>query len=361
MDKAFDEIRKPALEARYDAEKIAFGPVVFQAVRILRDKGILSKIEESGESGKSIEELSQDTGLSPYGVRVLLETGLSAGVVHMKDERYLLTRTGYFIVNDEMTRVNMDFIQDVCYLPMFHLEESIEKGEPEGLKVFGRWKTVYEGLAELPEKVKRSWFAFDHFYSDSAFPKALPHVFRNSPRTILDIGGNTGRFALKCLAHDPDVKVTIADLPGQLAVAFKNAEKAGVQRRLQGATVDLLEESSELPSGFDAVWMSQFLVCFSPDEIHSILVKVREAIDENTELFILDTFWDRQAWNIAAFCLINSSPYFTAVANGNSMMYRSEDFYAFLEEAGLTVKKEWDGLGISHTLLCCGKKNKDSG
>jgi ubiquinone/menaquinone biosynthesis C-methylase UbiE len=358
MDKSFDQIKKPALDARYDAQKIAFAPVVFQAVKILRDRDILSKIEESGDTGKTIEELSQDTGISAYGVRVLLETGLSAGVVHMKDERYLLTRTGYFIINDEMTRVNMDFIQDVCYLPLFHLEESIEKGSPRGLKVFGNWKTVYEGLAELPEEVKKSWFAFDHFYSDSAFPKALPHVFRNGPKTLLDIGGNTGRFALRCLAHDPEVKVTIADLPGQLAVAFKNAEDAGVSNHLQGTAVDLLEESSELPSGFDAVWMSQFLVCFSPEEIHNILVKVREAMDENTELYILDTFWDRQAWDIAAYCLINSSPYFTAVANGNSMMYRSEDFYAFLEKAGLQVTEEWDGLGISHTLLCCGKVGK---
>ena len=38
----------------------------------------------------------------------------------------------------------------------------------------------------------------------------------------MDVGGNTGRFALRCVAYDSEVKVTIVDLPGQIGMMQKN-------------------------------------------------------------------------------------------------------------------------------------------
>ena len=63
----------------------------------------------------------------------------------------------------------MDFVHDVCYKGLFHLEESIETGKPAGLKELGDWPTVYEGLSQLPPDIQKSWFAFDHFFSDMLF------------------------------------------------------------------------------------------------------------------------------------------------------------------------------------------------
>ncbi len=39
---------------------------------------------------------------------------------------------------------------------MFYLEDSIKKEKPEGLKVFGNWPTIYHGLSELPDQVKKN-------------------------------------------------------------------------------------------------------------------------------------------------------------------------------------------------------------
>ena len=49
-----------------------------------------------------------------------------------------------------MARVNMDFTQEICYQGMFDLEKTLQTGKPEGLKVFGSWPTIYEGLSSLP-------------------------------------------------------------------------------------------------------------------------------------------------------------------------------------------------------------------
>ena len=99
---------------------------------------------------------------------------------------------------------------------MFHLEEALTNGRPEGLKVFGEWSTIYEGLSSLPSQVQKSWFGFDHYYSDCSFDEALAIVFARHPKTLLDVGGNTGRWATKCVSYDDAVEVTIMDLPQQL-------------------------------------------------------------------------------------------------------------------------------------------------
>jgi hypothetical protein len=48
-----------------------------------------------------------------------------------------------------------------------------------------------------------------------------------------------------------------------------------------------------------------------------------------------------------------TSLYFTALANGNSQMYRSDVFLACVHEAGLVIETEHEGVGLSHTLLVC--------
>ena len=102
---------------------------------------------------------------------------------------------------------------------MGRLRESVEQAAPRGLQEFGDWPTLYPGLTQLPEPARASWFTFDQFYSNAAFVDALPVVFARSPRHIVDVGGNTGAWALACAAYDPSVRMTIVDLPEQIAAA----------------------------------------------------------------------------------------------------------------------------------------------
>ncbi|MGM0409003.1 MAG: SAM-dependent methyltransferase, partial [Bacteroidota bacterium] len=73
-------------------------------------------------------------------------------------------------------------------------------------------------------------------------------------------------------------------------------------------------------------------------------------------LYILETFWDRQKFDISTYCLNNTSLYFTAMANGSSRMYHSEDMKKLVNKAGLQIEEITDNLGISHTLLKCKKQ-----
>ena len=353
LEKAYTKEHLNAREAQRLAEFIAWGPIIFQASRLMIKFGILDLLRDS-DKGLTQNEIAEKTNLSVYAVKVLTEASLSIGTVLVdKDtERFTLSKTGWFLLNDQATRVNIDFNHDVNYIGWFDLEEALKTGKPAGLKHFGEWPTIYEALSELPEQVQKSWFGFDHFYSDHSFDVALDIVFGKKPRTLMDVGGNTGRFALRCVGHDSEVNVTIVDLPGQIGMMQQNIEGQQGADRIHGFATNILDERNQLPSGqWDAIWMSQFLDCFSEEEIYTILTRAAKVMSPQTTLYIMETFWDRQKYEPASLCLTMTSVYFTVMANGNSKMYHSDDLVRQIERAGLHVTATHDAIGQGHTIL----------
>ena len=359
LEKHYTKDSLSAQEAQRLAQYIAFGPIVFEASRMMLRFGILQLLRDNDE-GLKVDEVASRCNISAYAAKVLLEASLSIGtvLVEPQTERYRISKTGWFLLNDESTKVNMDFNHDVNYEGFFKLEEALREGRPAGLEHFGNWPTIYEGLSSLPEKALESWMNFDHFYSDGSFDQALEIVFGNKPRRLLDVGGNTGRWAMKCVEHDPDVIVTIADLPQQLGMMKEQTRGRKGADRIECYPVNLLDRKNTLPQDvkFDAVWMSQFLDCFSEDEIQSILERTAAIMTADTRLYIMETFWDRQKYETAAFCLTMTSLYFTAMANGNSKMYHSADMQRIVENSGLEVETIHDYLGQGHSIMVCKKK-----
>lgn len=358
-----DKIR--AIDAKFEAQRIAFSPLTFQAIRAFLELGLLRRIDEAGDEGITVKELAKDSGISEYGVGVLAEMALGMGVIKLNaeaaerdEEKLILGKIGWFLLEDDLTRVNFDFNNDICYKGAFNLIDSIKTGKPEGLKVFGeQWTTLYEALATLPEREKKSWFSFDHFYSDVAFPEALPIVYAKKPKHLFDIGGNTAKWAIASCKYNPDIQVTIIDLPGQTAVALDNAAKAGFSDRIKAVSGNVLDETTKLPDGADAVWMSQFLDCFSLHQITKILTKIHKSITADTDVWIMEPLWDMQPFEGSAYSLQATSLYFTCIANGNSKMYRYGELVEAVEKAGFVLVTAHHKLGTNfYSLLNFRKK-----
>ena len=152
-------------------------------------------------------------------------------------------------------------------------------------------------------------------------------------------------------ASDPRAELHLVDLAPQLQMASANLTAAGVRERAQLHARDLLDDGATLPAGMDLVWMSQFLSCFGEAQIASIFRRVHDCLADNGHVLVMDTFWDRQRYDIAAYCLINTSPYFAAMASGNSKVYQSTDYIRLAESAGLRLQTVRDGIGYCHSLL----------
>ena len=60
----FTHDTRNALEAKQEAQRIAFAPFVFQAARALRDLGLLAALDTAGDAGLRLPELQAQVGLS---------------------------------------------------------------------------------------------------------------------------------------------------------------------------------------------------------------------------------------------------------------------------------------------------------
>ncbi|MBP6625100.1 MAG: class I SAM-dependent methyltransferase, partial [Chitinophagaceae bacterium] len=299
-----------AFTALEKAHFISFAPYAFQASVLLRDYGILDMLHQHNE-GLTFSAITQQMKISDYGVRILLEAGIGIGLIYEEDEQYHITKTGSMFITDAMVKINTSYMRDICYEGAGKLKESIEQGKPEGLKYLGPWQTLYQGLTQLTPQQSKSWFDFDHYYSDHIFPLIMPYLFSFNPAKILDIGANTGKFTIQCLLHNPTVDMTMIDLPPQLEVCEKNINQAGFTTRYTKEAHNILDNSLDIPGKYDIIWMSQFLDCFSDEEIINILHKCKKALNPGGKIFINETFWDQQPFHAAMYSLQMTSLYFT--------------------------------------------------
>ena len=174
MDSSFFDLEKfkkdkiRAVDAKFEAQKIAFAPLAFQAIRAMLELGIMKTIEDAGDEGISRKELAEKTGISEYGAGVLCEMALGMNVIKFaadsdsniigtNEEKFVLGKIGWFLLEDELTKVNFNFTNDICYQGAWDLTDSVKNSKPEGLKVFGsKWTTIYEALSTLPEQAKKA-------------------------------------------------------------------------------------------------------------------------------------------------------------------------------------------------------------
>src|SRR5574344_1736352 len=128
LEKAYTKESLSARDAQRLAEFIAFGPIVFQVSRLMIKLGILDLLRDS-DNGMTIDEIACKTGMSVYAVKVLVEASLTIGtvLVDKQSDKYQLSKTGWFLINDPATRVNIDFNQDVNYEGLFNLEEALKE------------------------------------------------------------------------------------------------------------------------------------------------------------------------------------------------------------------------------------------
>ena len=86
------------------------------------------------------------------------------------------------------------------------------------------------------------------------------------------------------------------DLPQQIGLMREATKGKNGADRIHAHPANLLDPEIPFPTGFDAIWMSQFLDCFTEEQATSILQRAAASMSENTSLYIMEPFWDRQRY-----------------------------------------------------------------
>ena len=263
-----------ALQAKEKAQFIAFAPVVFKVTLALRNLGILRAVE-AATGGITFDELKQRVDVSEYALRVLVDGGARAGLIRNEDDRLTLSSTGYFVLNDPMTTVNLDFINDVCYRGLDRLEASVASGRPQGLQEFGDLAHHLRGPgavagARPPQLVGLRPLLFGR----RRFSAVLPHRVRAAARAPAGHRRQHRQVFARVLApRSPTSTSPSWTCPDSSSWRARTSGSAGGAHPVPSRPTCSIP-SVRLPGGFDAIWMSQFLDCFSEAQIVAILRQV---------------------------------------------------------------------------------------
>ncbi|HEX3998784.1 MAG TPA: methyltransferase [Pirellulales bacterium] len=107
---------------------------------------------------------------------------------------------------------------------------------------------------------------------------------------LLDVGGGDGTIGCALAHQDPQLRVTVFNLPASAALARQTVAVRRFAERVSVHEGNFLED--ELPSGFDRVLFSRVLTDWEPDVCRMLFEKARRALVPEGRLLINEALVD---------------------------------------------------------------------
>jgi SAM-dependent methyltransferase len=195
---------------------------------------------------------------------------------------------------------------------------------------------------------RRSFTWAMHHRSMQPSQDVAEQVALKSARSLLDLGGGPGTYALAFLKRNPMLHATIMDRPLALEVARALAQQSSFGTRLTYQPGDFLKESNA--GNYDVVWYSNVLHIYSPAENLKVFKKIKRLLRPGGRLLIQDTFLQDPKGLRPLETNLFAVSMLLYTDRGNT--YSFQDVRAWLQRAGLThfrviqLKKgtgDWDG------------------
>jgi SAM-dependent methyltransferase len=103
-------------------------------------------------------------------------------------------------------------------------------------------------------------------------------------RSLLDLGGGPGTYAIYFCLANPALSAVVYDLPTTRAFAEKTVSSFELSQRITFTSGNY--HNDPLPSGFDAVWMSHILHIDGPEACSSLLRKAVAVLNPGGTLMV---------------------------------------------------------------------------
>jgi SAM-dependent methyltransferase len=232
-----------------------------------------------GAKAWTVPALARRLRASPRGVDMLCRNLAWAG---------LLIKTGFRYRNSPFARKELNRKSPACrwaYLDLLRghwdawsrLTRSVRLGRP------------VEGNDDPDDAAYRRRFTWAmHDRSRDVAPKIAAQINLRGVRTLLDLGGGPGTYALAFLRRNPELRATVCDRAPALAVARKIAASVPYGRRLSYLPLDFVRQP--IPGRYDVIWFSNVLHIYSPEENRRLFRKMAKALAPGGRLLIQDAF-----------------------------------------------------------------------
>jgi SAM-dependent methyltransferase len=229
-----------------------------------------------GDRTWTMSDLAKETQLSERGLTILCRNLAMVGVLIKRGDQYRNRRLAATALNGRHPSYRGDYLQLMKnhWTDWVRLLESVRSGRP-----------IDHDVPDDPDYRRRFTWAMHHRTLETA-PAIAAQVDVSGARTLLDLGGGPGTYALAFLSHHPKLHATVCDRPAALEVAKEIAETHPAGRRLSYLPLDFTKEP--ITGTYDVMWYSNVLHIYSPADNQAIFKRALAALTPGGRLIIQD-------------------------------------------------------------------------
>lgn len=232
------------------------------------------------EGSKTGEELAKAIDVETDFLIRLLDALVTIGLLKREGDRYTNTPVvqEFLVKGSPFYAGELMLLQDDEWENWGHLEEIIRTGQP----------IVKENIFMNRPEVGANILRVLHRMAMRNAPSIAKAVDLSETRTLLDVGGGAGTYSIHFCKANPELSVTLFDLPGSIPVAEKNIEEFGMAGRIQLMPGNFKTDS--IPGPYDAIFFSDILHYQTYEENQSLFETLYGALAPSGKIIVKDMF-----------------------------------------------------------------------
>jgi SAM-dependent methyltransferase len=227
----------------------------------------------------TVDTLCAELGLDPTATRLLLGCLDSGGYVTRHADAYTLSRGARrWLDPTSPVSVSAYVAATSDYWPWWRDLPGVVRGA----------QPTQSHSAETDDPYWRRYIYGQRDLARLSADEVARKVRVRAPRTMLDLGGGHGWYAVRLCRRHPGLSATVLDLPGSAAVGREIIAAAGLSDRVRHRDGDV--RTADLGTGYDLVCCFNLVHHLAEDEIVDLFRRVRDALAPSGVFAVLDAF-----------------------------------------------------------------------
>jgi predicted O-methyltransferase YrrM len=255
----------------------------FMECRILLSAAQLDLFSRLKTGPKTMEEIAQNEGWDPRGLRILMDALTALGILHRsQDGQYGLPSTliRLLAAGEPESILPMILHRGRMWESWSHITDIVKTGQnPNPL-----------GRGSRSQQDMEDFIGAMHVIGGELAEQIAASVDLSSYRRMLDLGGASGTYIMAFLRRNPLLTATLFDLPEVVEMARKRLTETGFIDRVQLVAGDY--HVDELPRGHDLVFLSAVIHSHSREVNVKFFRRICDVLDPGGAILIRDHFMD---------------------------------------------------------------------
>jgi predicted O-methyltransferase YrrM len=295
--------------------------------KVLLTAVTLDLFDVLAESPGTVEDIARRLHANPRASALLLNGLVAMGVLRKDGERYAnAPEAEQFLVRKSPQYAgHMLLLQDAEWNHWGRLESTVRTGR----------SPVKDHLFRTDPRLAENVLMVLHRVALQHAPALARQVDLSEAKSLMDLGGGTGMYAIAFCRAYPSLQAVVFDLPETLQTTERIVKESGVEERIALRAGDFNQDT--LGGPYDAVLMSDILHYQGPEANAALVRKVHGALAPGGRLIIKDRFLDEErispAWTaiFALHLLVNTE---------KGQCYTLQETRQWLREAGFAKVQE---------------------